>query len=279
MAGPYIMFSGFIFSDIYVVQPFTDYISLVGTPSGTKARIRHISKYFSIFREGLQALTATYQRLEITESTTQIPASCLIPCPSYKPDSDPPSQPLTLLEKYQTDHYDLYKAKYGDASALVKFCETYSEDAHRLLAKKDLAPELYYYAKLRGGMKMVVMAYDPDTEDAHRAFNGQDLPSSVIEDVRKAISTLHEKNIVFGDLRRPNVLVKRVQSEDDGGGTWRAKLCDFDWTDKEGLGRYSPRLNTEEIHWAKGVERNGVMEKRHDLVMFELLKTSTVNTR
>ena len=33
MAGPYIMFSGFIFSDIYVVQPFTDYISLAGTPA------------------------------------------------------------------------------------------------------------------------------------------------------------------------------------------------------------------------------------------------------
>jgi hypothetical protein len=90
-------------------------------------------------------------------------------------------------------------------------------------------------------MKMVVMAYDPDAKDAHHAFNGQDLPSSVIEDVRKAISILHEKNIVFGDLRRPNVLVKRViKSGGDGGGTWCAKLCDFDWTGKEGQGRYSP---------------------------------------
>jgi hypothetical protein len=131
-------------------------------------------------------------------------------------------------------------------------------------------------------MKMVAMAYDPDTTDAHHAFNGQDLPSSVIEDVRKAISILHEQNIVFGDLRRPNVLVKEVfKSEGDAGGTWRAKLCDFDWAGKEGLGRYSPWLNTQEIHWAEGVKRNGVMEKRHDLEMLAMLKapTVTVNTR
>ena len=267
------MFSGFIFSDIYVVQPFTDYISLVGTASGTYARIRHLSKYFSIFREGLKALTSTYERLEITEHANQISVSTLFPRPSYKPGSNPPSQPLTLLRQHQADHYHLYEAKYGDTNALVKFCETYSEDAHRLLADKGLAPELYYYGELRGGMKMVIMAYDSDATNAHYAFKGQDLPPSVVEDVQKAIFTLHEKDIVFGDLRRPNILVKK---REDGGGTWRAQLCDFDRAGKDGQGRYSPRLNTIMIRWAEGVMPNGVKEKRHDWEMLEIIKSDTI---
>lgn len=65
MVVPFIEFSGFILTEIYVVQPFTN-IVLAGTPSGSTARIRYISKYFSIFREGLQALKLVYQELEVT---------------------------------------------------------------------------------------------------------------------------------------------------------------------------------------------------------------------
>ncbi|TFK16458.1 hypothetical protein FA15DRAFT_676673 [Coprinopsis marcescibilis] len=272
MAGPYISFAGFIFSDIYVIQPFTDYIALAGTPSGTRARIRHISKYFSIFKKGLLMLRSGYKRMDIVGSNSGISVARLLPHPSYKDDSRPPES-LEFLRQYATVYgrpcYHLYEAKYGDKHALVKFCETYSVDAHRLLADNGLAPELYYSSELRGGITIVVMANICSATTAYRTFKGRRLPTAVMTKVRKAIEILHQNDIVYGDLRRPNVLVEEVQG--DSSMPWRVWLCDFDWAGKAGEGRYSPRLNTGEIHWANGVEPNGIMEKVHDLEMLEIL--------
>ena len=47
-------------------------------------------------------------------------------------------------------------------------------------------------------------------------------------DIRRAMDLLHEKNLVFGDLRPPNILIK--------GDT--ALLVDFDWCGEEGKGKY-----------------------------------------
>ena len=48
-----------------------------------------------------------------------------------------------------------------------------------------------------------------------------------IASLRSAITTLHEHGLVFGDLRRPNVLLMGD----------RVVLVDFDWCGKEGEAR------------------------------------------
>ncbi|TFK27944.1 hypothetical protein FA15DRAFT_665955 [Coprinopsis marcescibilis] len=272
MAGSYISFSGFIFSDIYVVQPFTDYIALSGTPSGTLARIRHISKYFSIFKKGLVMLRSAYKQMDIVGSNNGISVARLLPHPSYKNDSRPPES-LEFLRQYAKadgqHYYHIYEAKYGDKHALVKFCETYSVDAHRLLADNGLAPELYYSSELRGGITIVVMANICGATTAYHTFKRRGLPTAVMTEVRKAIEILHQNDIVYGDLRRQNVLVEEVHG--NSSMPWRVWLCDFDWASKAGEGRYPLRLNMEQIYWAKGVKPNGIMEKAHDLEMLEML--------
>lgn len=48
------------------------------------------------------------------------------------------------------------------------------------------------------------------------------------------------------------------------------KLIDFNWAGEDGQAKY-PSLISSDIKWAAGVEALGVIEKAHDLVMFNRL--------
>jgi len=53
--------------------------------------------------------------------------------------------------------------------------------------------------------------------------------------VKDAIDIIHSNQLVFGDLRRPNILV----------GNDIAMLVDFDWCGKSGEGRYPSEINRD----------------------------------
>ncbi|KAJ7761882.1 hypothetical protein DFH07DRAFT_679814, partial [Mycena maculata] len=86
------------------------------------------------------------------------------------------------------------------------------------------------------------------------------LPHSVLEDVRRAIEVLHRHNIVFGDLRLPNIMVRQHGS--------RSPCVDFDWAAIAGQGRYPATISDLDV-WAPTVVPYGVMEKEHDLHLLE----------
>ncbi|KAG8767681.1 hypothetical protein FRC12_006108 [Ceratobasidium sp. 428] len=92
-----------------------------------------------------------------------------------------------------------------------------------------------------------------------------DVPTSVRSSVQKAIEILHSNNIVFGDLRRPNVLAV----EDVGGRVIGGMLVDFDWCGTHGVSRYPIAMN-KEVRWAEGVEPGGVMKMEHDDAMLKI---------
>ena len=103
---------------------------------------------------------------------------------------------------------------------------SYHASAHRLLAKHQLAPEL------------------------------------LSSQIRYALNLLHSNNLVHGDLRRPNILVK--------GG--KAMVIDFDWCSSEGDGRYPGHLNMDSvIGWHPSVRPGSLMKKEHDLFMLAKL--------
>jgi hypothetical protein len=99
-------------------------------------------------------------------------------------------------------------------------------------------------------MRAVVMDYQRDTHLEPSEL----LTAAQIDSLRKAITTLHEHNLVFGDLRRPNFFVM----DDD------LKLIDFDWCGEAGVDHYPSDILLEEGMWDKGVVRGGTMEKKHD---------------
>ncbi len=156
---------------------------------------------------------------------------------------------------------------------VVKFCERYGEDAHRTLANAGLAPKLHYCSEVVGGVYIVVME-QVDGRDSYSEFRHRDLPQTVLDDVKSALGKLHSAQLVYGDMRRPNIMVvKNRKSRDDGGegeDEWRGLLIDFDWSGRVDVVKYPPTLNTcGEIKWAKGVESGTAIQPKHDLDMLE----------
>ena len=159
----------------------------------------------------------------------------------------------------------LNQAEESTQEVFVKFTAKYHEDAHRLLAQQDppLAPALYFCARVIGDVYMVVMEYIPQSKGRpiHQYSSGpalpQNLPEIVERDVSKALKLLHGQDLVFGDLREPNLL---YLADPDGG---RILLVDFDAVGLDGEARYSACLNPNADYCA-GVDRGQIMKKEHD---------------
>lgn len=174
--------------------------------------------------------------------------------------------PATLTYKRRLMPNDISKAVFkadmtsnGETKpVVVKFTDRYCEQAHRHLAEYGLAPELHYCKKESSvaDLWVVVMSY------VDSALGGDQ--KRIVEDVERAISLLHDRGFVFGDLRRPNILHVR------GGG---AMLVDFDWCGKVGEARYPLNIHLG-LEWAEGTDPNEVIQVAHDKFMLDRWKKS-----
>ncbi|KAF4565403.1 hypothetical protein EYR36_001974 [Pleurotus pulmonarius] len=265
IAGPYVCFAGSIHVDVFSTQQLTDYIYLGADDLHRTERVEEVSKIFGIFRDALNDLKAYYSSLTLSHMPS--PAR-LYPSPMYK--THPPG-PIQFIERLrfpgwddESYHCSLFKAKLGDEPVIVKFCETYGEEAHTIVAAAGLAPRLRFVGALCGGGKMVVMD-DANGEPASVALQSlKVLPSTVIKDLESALDILHANDLVYGDLRLPNIIVRQE------GSQWRASLIDFDWSGAAGAVCYPPNLNTPAF-WGIGAGPCLPILKEHDLGMLELL--------
>ena len=140
---------------------------------------------------------------------------------------------------------------------VVKFAHSYSKEAHALLAEASLAPTLWHCAYEEDvNMWVVVMDY------VQGATGWTQLSLEQGESLREAVRILHAQDMVFGDLRAPNVLVLEK----------KAMVVDFDWAGREGSARYPNDISLDAedgLGWHEGVSREGLIEKAHDLYMLE----------
>lgn len=257
-----------------VAQPLTDNIWLGGQPRDG-ARLRSTAKVFHALAKGVKSLSAYYSKLddEINSSPHPPPES---PDPMFPRITAFDPKPLgratvrfRYLRKLAEDHPTnaIFRAETLDndkKAVVVEFVETYDPVAHELLAEHDLAPRLLSCSaeSTAGGLFMVVMAFIQG-HDLETAFpDSAVVPEEVRTKARGALSILHAKGIVFGDLRKPNIM---LQHSDSG-----LKLVDFDWCAADGKGRYPVTLN-EDLGWHRNVQRNGVMRLEHDMFMLEKL--------
>ncbi|KAG2082262.1 hypothetical protein BD769DRAFT_1633430 [Suillus cothurnatus] len=143
-------------------------------------------------------------------------------------------------------------------NVVVKFVTRYSEDVHKAMAEAEFAPKLLYYGKIDvmegmpsyGGLRMVVMEY----VDGMTAYSSPQLPPSFHQELTKAIEYCHGKGFVFGDLRKPNIMITK-----DG----KVQLIDFDWAGREGKVTYPVSISPA-IDWPEGVQGLGPILKQHD---------------
>jgi hypothetical protein len=279
LAGSFLRISGAIFVEVFTVQTFTGYIYLGGNPVEMK-QIKYVAKVFEAVARAVMSLRSYYYNL------------CVQKHPKFRPPS--PTYPSNLRlrlrgsldfktrvfsEQKPNYHGSLFVAEYGRIPVLVKFCESYGEAAHRLLAAAGLAPTLRYCSRIVGGAFMVIMDLI-DGPDAGRAFEPGDLPPTVLEDMHNALKKLHEAGLVFGDMRRPNIMLVKSrgaydEDEDEyGEDEWHGQLIDFNWSGPVGKARYPPAINKDgRITWAFGVEPAGLIEKRHDEDMLRKIVT------
>ncbi|RXW21534.1 hypothetical protein EST38_g4331 [Candolleomyces aberdarensis] len=178
-----------------------------------------------------------------------------------------------------------YVATLNDGTeVVVKFTASYNSAAHRLLSDSGLAPRLYFCERVMGDLAMVVMERVRNCVPlAYLLNHGPEGTGSgvdfVVKKVEEAVRLLHEREIVFGNLREENILCVAASKSSVAS----VLLVDFDWAAKDGEGRYPAALNdsgksdsdektTGDCQWAEGAEPFGVMKKAHDVWQVERLK-------
>ncbi|KAF5386995.1 hypothetical protein D9615_001578 [Tricholomella constricta] len=267
VAGPYISFGGAILADAFIVESFTDYIYLGRKPSAQEWII-HLARTFAAVAQAFLSLKRFYQDLKLKPAPDLYR---LFPSPTYFADRMPQTE-MTFTARFnyegrESDDYrrSLFRATYGDKEVLVKFCERYHRDGHRIVAAANYAPELFFCEQIQGGVTMVIMKFIAG-QDAYYRFKNVDLPSDILENVMSAVEVLHDAGLVFGDLRRPNIVIDKT------GGRERPLLIDFEWVGQDGQARYPALLNDSgEITWATGVKPHAIMRKEHDIEMVRKL--------
>jgi hypothetical protein len=260
---------------VFTVQNFTDYVYLGGDPYEAK-RINLVAKIFYVVARAIRTLREYYHFLHPRD---QREPHTLLPNPTYLPNSPLVGSlvfqnrvdfPRINSDGKSSSNYrrSIFLAEYDEQPVLVKFCESYSEDAHRTLADLGLAPVLHFCSLVIGDIFMVVMDR-VNSRDAYDEFRDRDLPSTVLNDVKLALERLHDAGLVYGDVRRPNIMVYKSQEK---GEEWRGLLIDFDWAGPVGKAKYPAMLNKSgDINWADGVAPGAEIKKEHDLDMFEKL--------
>ena len=254
---------GGIYLQSAVVQPLTDYVWL-GGDSFNEDRLLFASRLFSALKTAISTLNLYYSDLKPIPSKT---VSQTLISDAFPFITEYGSRTFTYLSRLAQGYPTklIFKAHLDDEDRMVvvKFVSTYNAQAHRILAEHRLAPTLHYAgtddtgASMYGGRYMIVM----DFIEGKTAVDC--LTKLQFKQVEHAINLLHSHNLVFGDLRLPNILITGKNP----------MLIDFDWCGSAGETRYPASLNyADELGWPQGVEPDSVMMKEHDLMMLRKLR-------
>ena len=280
LVGPWICILGAVFVDHVVVQELTDFIWIGGHPYDD-GKLKSVTRILAALGKGITELEGFYANLPHHNSQDPQRFFPFIRQYSVGEHTVKFSYKAYLLRKTQESHSKpIFLAtiesdgeRERNRDVVVKFVQIYNARAHHLLAAAGRAPELLYCStedpnsEDLGGLIMVIMEYIPG-KTAHERYGNNPLPRAVSDNVQKAVEILHNENIVFADLRPPNIMV----TEDE-----RVVLIDFDWCGVHQEGTYPISLNDAResvigIDWHPDVKRGGRLMKEHDIYMLNRMK-------
>ncbi|KAJ6579655.1 hypothetical protein DFH09DRAFT_1446050 [Mycena vulgaris] len=95
------------------------------------------------------------------------------------------------------------RALDDDADIVVKFVRSYGEVVHRLLAEKNMAPQLLYCGPIDSqasysGMKMVVMGFVAGKTLSSLQLKQRPLPDHLGDELAKVLAVIHGGGFVYG---------------------------------------------------------------------------------
>lgn len=243
-----------------VSEPLTDFIFCLDRPNDDGQRLKLLSRLFCALCDATAELRTFYREI------VTVPNPSPLGSPHRQTYREGHQEKRIRYQRRLFDNKFLWQAVLeDDTRVIVKFTRRYNVEGHTKLAADDLAPRLYFADQsdfTASDWMMIVMEEITDLvqmeslSQADRAF--------VWERVGGAVRRLHSINLVFGDLRPPNILVQRK-----AGGELRVALVDYDWCGLQGTARFPPNLNTE-LAWPGGAKPGELITLRHDL---EALKT------
>ncbi|KAJ3478244.1 hypothetical protein NLI96_g9899 [Meripilus lineatus] len=238
-------------------------------------RIMIITRTLYALGRALEALKTYYQGLEFTHEFLNrqrfFPFVTLYIDPETKEEVK-----FHFVDKMQHDQtcVTFLAIRERDAQRIVvKFVARYGTEVHKYMAEKQLAPALLYCGPVVqgsggfGDLRMVVMDYI-DGQTLFRIYKGQDLPNSVFNKIQESLDILHDGGYVFGDLRRPNVMLMNGEGPLES----RIRFIDFDWAGKEGEVRYPLNLSSRIEKVAKVMEWE-IVQREHEDRLLEAMKS------
>ena len=271
------MILGAIVTERVIIQRLTDcvWVGFDSVPNDTQ--ITQVARVFSALKTGVQNLRSYYKGLPPNEIS--LSDSRYFPwITTYRGDNGPVQfKYLGYLENIP-DCVTLRARTWPEPgqNIVVKFVDRYGERAHRMLADKGLAPQLFYHGPLsaeqdgsnnqrpsRHSFSMVVMEYIEGkvlSKVKDDVGEMKKMETKVRQELQRALDILHSNELVFGDLRPPNVMITNAGE---------VKLIDFNWAGVQGQVRYPPLISKG--LWAEGVEALGVIKVEHDIEMLDKL--------
>jgi serine/threonine protein kinase len=268
-AGAWLAVLGGVFTDKWIVQRLTDFVRTGLDTPFAEAHCRQMARTMYALRRNVERLEKYYEALDLHPDAHEYLHPSVFPSITTFLDKTGNTTPFKYVRPLEDEPGCVaFHAKTIGSSPMdvvIKFVERYGEEAHQVLAKEHLAPQLLYCGRVGihdddptfGELRMVVMEY-VDGETLHEVKR---VPPSAKEEVARALEILHDKDYAFGDLRRQNVMITRNEE---------VKLVDFDWAGKENETRY-PLLASKAITGPLGVEGGSLIKKSHDIHMYSLL--------
>ncbi|CAE6449760.1 unnamed protein product [Rhizoctonia solani] len=266
--GPWLCVWGAVYLEHVVVQPLTDFIWLGRHPQQNRRQMR-VVRVFDAIATTIAALEKYYTPFVKPDSTLSIDHQRFFPYIRSVRSSEGLIHFSYKRRLSPETMRSLFEAVTDDGRRLVvKFSESYHYEAHKLLSDRSLAPKLISQRAepVGGNLFMVVMELSGTSLERYLSAHPK-LDHSALDrvraDVQDALEILHAHNLVFGDLRQPNVLVTQAL---------RGQLVDFDWCGLQGQARYPIGMNQSwKLGWPPGVQKGSLMFKQHDRLMLQRL--------
>ncbi|KAH9026376.1 hypothetical protein EDB85DRAFT_1893462 [Lactarius pseudohatsudake] len=252
---------GAVYVEYLIVQQLTDFIWIGGHPYNNH-KLKLVTHILASLGTGIAELQEFYCKLPRLYNSQQC-----FPFRHYSVEG------CVVNFLYMTYLFPMQ----SPSKAIFRATTETEGGPHCHLATKLLAPELLYYLEDNpdsadlAGLIMVVMEDIDSGKTAYQQYSNCQLDQPIFDQVAEAIGVLHGRNIVFGDLCYPNIMITKNQH------IW---LVDFDWCGEHGKDTYPGSLNVNRntnsidqgIDWHPGVGRGGKMVKEHDNFMLNNMK-------
>lgn len=252
LAGPNMSLSGAVFTTIATCDQLSPMISLLWQPHSRL--MLQAARCFAAIRKALPSLRSFYEELDEEALKHQAPKRQL----EYPYSASFTGPQGTAMQLHYTDKLSntCFKATVDGEKGivLVKFCKSYSKDAHTCLASDRHAPAFLGIESLADEWLMVVMEYVTGCL-WHEAM---DKPFA---ELQAAVHLLHKAGFVHGDLRSNNIIVV--------SGTVR--IIDFEWAGVADEAVYPFFMNHTDMEWPDGARDRQPIKQEHDLWWLNLL--------